>query len=145
MALSLNELATSFDLYPDEPVGHGAVIAALSLYVYYLLWRRVDVPLSFYNLRNMNPAEEKPFVVPSKNHGTATFSSLAKQAEQLVHGENSIIFDSYNNSVIFRSARLNQSLCISVDILNRMLANVVQLTFANGTIIRGISDGYSPQ
>ena len=91
----------------------------------------------------MKAIDEKPFVVPSKNHGTATFSSLAKQAEQLVHGENSIIFDSYNNSIVFRSARLNQNLCISVDILNRMLSNVVQLTFANGTIIRGISDGYS--
>lgn len=143
LVLFSNGLVIFVGLRLDGLAGHEGAIVAPFLYVYYLLLNQVDVLLSFYNMRNMKAVSEKPFAVPSKNHGTATFSSLAKQAEQLVHGEHSIIFDSYNNAVIFRSARLNQNLCISLDILNRMIANVVQLKFADGTIISGISDGYS--
>ena len=68
---------------------------------------------------------------------------MAKQAESVINGDNSILFNSYNNNAVFRSARMDINSCLSIDILERAITNLSYLLFNNNTIIRGISDGYT--
>ena len=83
------------------------------------------------------------FTTTSRNVGSATFSSMAKQAESLVNGDNSIMFNSYNNNAVFKSARMDVSDCVAVDVLNKSINNVSVIAFENNTILQGISDGYT--
>ena len=73
----------------------------------------------------------------------ATFSSMAKVAESLVNGGASIMFNSYNNSIVFKwvSQDINDSL--SIDIINRIIANIENIHFTNGSFIKGISNGFT--
>ena len=57
------------------------------------------------------------------NVSTATFSSLAKQAESLVSGGNSVIFNAYNNNLVFKWIATNINDCLSIDIINKFLLN----------------------
>ena len=77
------------------------------------------------------------------NSGIATFSSMAKVAESLVNGGASIEFNSYNNNIVFKwvSQDINESLCL--DIIERLIGNVASLIFTNGSVIKGISDGFT--
>ena len=77
------------------------------------------------------------------NSGIATFSSMAKVAESLVNGGASIEFNSYNNNLVFKwvSQDINESLCL--DIIERLIGNVASLIFTNGSVIKGISDGFT--
>ena len=83
------------------------------------------------------------FTTTSRNVGSATFSSMAKQAESLVNGDNSIMFNSYNNNAVFKSARMDVNDCVAVDVLNKSINNVSAIAFENNTILQGISDGYT--
>ena len=83
------------------------------------------------------------FASTSRNVGTATFSSMAKQAESLVNGDNSIMFNSYNNNAVFKSARMDVNDCVSIDVLNKSINNVSVIAFDNNTMIQGFSDGYT--
>ena len=74
------------------------------------------------------------------NVSTATFSSLAKQAESLVSGGSSVIFNAYNNNLVFKWIATNINDCLSIDIINRSILNLISLKFANSGIISGISD-----
>ena len=79
---------------------------------------------------------------PSSSN-VATFSSMAKVAESLVNGGASIMFNSYNNSIVFKwvSQDINDSL--SIDLINRVLSNIEYILFANGSYIKGISNGFT--
>ena len=72
----------------------------------------------------------------------ATFSSMAKVAESLVNGGASIMFNSYNNSIVFKwiSQDINDSL--SIDIINHIISNIENIYFTNGSFIKGISNGF---
>ena len=83
------------------------------------------------------------FASTSRNVGAATFSSMAKQAESLVNGDNSIMFNTYNNNAVFRSARMDINDSVSIDIVNKSVNNVNAVVFDNNTVIQGISDGYT--
>ena len=83
------------------------------------------------------------FTSTARNIGAATFSSMAKQAESLVNGDNSIVFNSYNNHAVFRSARMDINDAVSIDITNKSINNVNAVVFNNNTAIQGISDGYT--
>ena len=79
---------------------------------------------------------------PSSSN-VATFSSMAKVAESLVNGGASIMFNSYNNSIVFKwvSQDINESL--SIDIINRIISNIQNIYFTNGSFIKGISNGFT--
>ena len=79
----------------------------------------------------------------SKSVGAATFSSMAKQAESLVSGDDSVVFDNYTDSVVFKSARLSLSDSLAVNVLDKSINNVNVVNFSNGTQLAGISDGYT--
>ena len=98
-------------------------------------------------------APKEPIILPqikppqnfspqSKNVGSATFSNIAKQAESLVSGDNSIVFNNYNNNAVFRSSRVDLNDCVSVDAVNKSIKNVNELTFSDKSSIKGICDGY---
>ena len=53
----------------------------------------------------------------ASNNTISTFSSMAKQAETLMNGSNSIIFNSYNNNAIFKASQMSIDECVAVDIL----------------------------
>ena len=92
----------------------------------------------------LQPVFQEPLKLGQKKTvGTATFSSMAKQAESLVSGDDSVIFDNYNNGVVFKTARLGQNDCLNVKTTDRALNNVARVNFANGTAVSGICDGYS--
>ena len=40
--------------------------------------------------------------VGTSNVSTATFSSMSKQAESLVNGGNNVVFNPYNNNLVFQ-------------------------------------------
>ena len=77
------------------------------------------------------------------NSSVATYSSMAKVAESLVNGGASIMFNSYNNSIVFKwvSQDINESL--SIDLINRILSNIENIYFTNGSFIKGISNGFT--
>lgn len=91
-------------------------------------------------LPQIKPAQN--FMPQTKNSGTATFSNIAKQAESLVSGDNSIVFNNYNNNAVFRSSRVDLNDCVSVDAVNKSIKNVNELTFSDKSSIKGICDGY---
>ena len=72
------------------------------------------------------------------NSSVATYSSMAKVAESLVNGG-----ASYNNSIVFKwvSQDINESL--SIDLINRILSNIENIYFTNGSFIKGISNGFT--
>ena len=87
-------------------------------------------------------APKEPIILPqikppqnfspqSKNVGSATFSNIAKQAESLVSGDNSIVFNNYNNNAVFRSSRVDLNDCVSVDAVNKSIKIVNELTFSD--------------
>ena len=77
------------------------------------------------------------------NSSVSTYSSMAKVAESLVNGGASIMFNSYNNSIVFKwvSQDINDSL--SIDLINRVLSNIDTIYFTNGSFIKGISNGFT--
>ena len=79
----------------------------------------------------------------SSNVSTATFSSMSKQAESLVNGGNSVLFNPYNNNLVFQYVAMNLNDCLSIDVINRSILNLISLKFANSGIINGISDGFT--
>ena len=83
------------------------------------------------------------FAPQSKNVGSATFSNIAKQAEAIVSGDNSIVFNNYNNNAVFRSSRVDMNDCVSVDSVNRSIKNVNDINFVDKSTLKGISDGYA--
>ena len=87
--------------------------------------------------------QQPKFNITNKNTGTATFSNMAKQAETLVNGEMSILFNNYNNNVVFRSSRIDMNDCLNIDVAHQALQNVNNITFTNNTTVAGISDGYT--
>ena len=79
----------------------------------------------------------------TSNVSTATFSSMSKQAESLVSGGNNVLFNPYNNNLVFQWVSMNMNDCLSIDIINRTLLNLMSLKFVNNGEIRGISDGFT--
>ena len=78
----------------------------------------------------------------SRNIGIATFSSISKQAEALLSGDNSVIFNNYTNSLIFRSSKLDMKECLNLHFVDKTINNVKSLSFGKAGTIKGISDGY---
>ena len=93
-------------------------------------------------VQQLIPQKTKPQTL-SSNVSTATFSSMSKQAESLVNGGNSVLFNPYNNNLVFQWVAMNLNDCLSIDIINRSILNLISLKFANGGIINGISDGFT--
>ena len=97
--------------------------------------------------KNIIPQQTITTIQPQRaqatNVSTATFSSLAKQAESLVSGGSSVIFNAYNNNLAFKWISTNINDCLSIDIINRFLLNIAKLKFANNSEIVGISDGFT--
>ena len=79
----------------------------------------------------------------ASNVSTATFSSMSKQAESLVNGGNNVVFNPYNNNLVFQWVSMSMNDCLSVDLINRTLLNLMCLKFVAGGEIRGISDGFT--
>ena len=52
-------------------------------------------------VQQLIPQKTKPQLL-SSNVSTATFSSMSKQAESLVNGGNSVLFNPYNNNLVFQ-------------------------------------------
>ena len=85
---------------------------------------------------------------------TATFSSMSKQAESLVSGGNSVVFNPlvsggnsvvfnpYNNNLVFQWIAMNMNDCISIDTMKRAIANIANIQFTSGGTMTGISDGF---
>ena len=63
---------------------------------------------------------------------TATFSSMSKQAESLVSGGNSVVFNPYNNNLVFQWIAMNMNDCISIDTMKRAIANIANIQFTSG-------------
>ena len=89
-----------------------------------------------------NIMKPQPFIPSSKNVGSATFSNIAKQAESIVSGDNSIVFNNYNNNAVFRSSRVDMNDCVSVDAVSRSIKNVNDINFVDKSTLKGICDGY---
>ena len=85
---------------------------------------------------------QQPLVPRAQNVHTAVFSSAAKIAESLVSGPNSVLFNTYNNYLVFKWIATQIDECAAIDIPNRLLINFNGITFSNGSAITGISDGY---
>ena len=83
------------------------------------------------------------YVFQSRNTGNATFSNIAKQAESLSNGDNSLIFNNYNNNIVFRSNRIDLNDCVSIDVINRQLKNINEIKFHDKSTLKGICDGYT--
>jgi hypothetical protein len=83
------------------------------------------------------------FMTPSKNDGHSSFSHLAKQAESLSNGDNSIMFNNYNNNIVFRSKRSDVNECLSIEAHTKSMKNVNEISFKDKSAIRGISSGYT--
>ena len=81
--------------------------------------------------------------VGTSNVSTATFSSMSKQAESLVNGGNNVVFNPYNNNLVFQWVSMSMNDCLSIDLINRTLLNLMSLKFVAGGEIRGISDGFT--
>ena len=79
----------------------------------------------------------------TSNVSTATFSSMSKQAESLVNGGNNVVFNPYNNNLVFQWVSMSMNDCLSVDLINRTLLNLMCLKFVSNGEIRGISDGFT--
>ena len=87
----------------------------------------------------------------TSNVSTATFSSMSKQAESLVNGGNNVVFNPYNNNLVFQWVSMSMNDCLSIDLFNRALLNLMCLKFVSkdpsglnaGGEIRGISDGFT--
>ena len=88
--------------------------------------------------------QSKPQALTS-NVSTATFSSMSKQAESLVSGGNNVLFNPYNNNLVFQWVAMNLNECLSIDIINRSLLNLKSLKFVDNGVINGISDGFTVQ
>ena len=86
--------------------------------------------------------QSKPQALTS-NVSTATFSSMSKQAESLVSGGNNVLFNPYNNNLVFQWVAMNLNECLSIDIINRSLLNLKSLKFVDNGVINGISDGFT--
>ena len=86
--------------------------------------------------------QSKPQALTS-NVSTATFSSMSKQAESLVSGGNNVLFNPYNNNLVFQWVAMNLNDCLSIDIINRSLLNLKSLKFVDNGVINGISDGFT--
>ena len=56
-----------------------------------------------------------PRQLTSRNVGIATFSNLSKQAEALLNGDNSVVFNNYTNNLIFRSNKLDVKECLNLN------------------------------
>ena len=83
------------------------------------------------------------YITPSRNDGHSSFSHLAKQAESLSNGDNSIIFNNYNNNIVFRSKRSDVNDCLSIEAHTKSMKNVNEIAFKDKSTIRGISSGYT--
>lgn len=79
----------------------------------------------------------------TSNVSTATFSSMSKQAESLVNGGNNVVFNPYNNNLVFQWVSMSMNDCLSIDLINRTLLNLMCLKFVSNGEIRGISDGFT--
>ena len=79
----------------------------------------------------------------TSNVSTATFSSMSKQAESLVNGGNNVVFNPYNNNLVFQWVSMSMNDCLSIDLFNRALLNLMCLKFVSNGEIRGISDGFT--
>ena len=79
----------------------------------------------------------------TSNVSTATFSSMSKQAESLVNGGNNVVFNPYNNNLVFQWVSMSMNDCLSIDLFNRTLLNLMCLKFVSNGEIRGISDGFT--
>ena len=96
-----------------------------------------------YNAEHSKVVHLAPVIAPpTRNVGISTFSNMAKQAESLVHGDNSLVFNTYLGNIIFRSNKLDLKDCLNVNFANKTLENVNAIHLKNG-IIEGISDGYT--
>ena len=84
-----------------------------------------------------------PRQLTSRNVGIATFSNLSKQAEALLNGDNSVVFNNYTNNLIFRSNKLDVKECLNLNFVDKCINNINALKFVENGAIKGISDGYS--
>ena len=86
--------------------------------------------------------QQQPLVPRAQNMHTATFSSAARVAESLVSGPNSVLFNVYNNYLVFKWIATQMEDSAAVDIPNRLLINFQGIAFSNQSTITGISNGY---
>ena len=49
----------------------------------------------------------------ASNVSTATFSSMSKQAESLVNGGNNVVFNPYNNNLVFQWVSMSMNDCLN--------------------------------
>ena len=83
------------------------------------------------------------YMTHSRNDGHSSFAHLAKQAETLSNGDNSIVFNSYNNNIVFRSKRSDVNECLCIEAHTKSMRNVNEITFKDKSVIDGISSGYT--
>ena len=88
------------------------------------------------------PPQQQHYI-PNNNASTATFSSLAKQAESLVNGDISITFSNYNNNILFKSKHVETNECVNIDVIHKKLQKINAISFENNSELKGISDGYT--
>ena len=89
------------------------------------------------------PPQQQQHYIPNNNASTATFSSLAKQAESLVNGDISIQFSNYNNNILFKSKHVETNECVNIDVIHKKLQKINAISFENNSELKGISDGYT--
>ena len=87
--------------------------------------------------------QQQQLVPRAQNVHTAIFSSASKVAESLVSGPNSVLFNTYNNYLVFKWIATQMDECAAIDIPNRLLINFDGIMFTNGSTITGISNGYA--
>ena len=58
---------------------------------------------------------QRSWDVGTSNVSTATFSSMSKQAESLVNGGNNVVFNPYNNNLVFQWVSMSMNDCLSID------------------------------
>ena len=66
---------------------------------------------------------QQPLVPRAQNVHTAVFSSASRVAESLASGPNSVLFNAYNNYLVFKWISFQLNDCAAIDIPNRLLVN----------------------
>ena len=78
-------------------------------------------------------------MVMSQNKDIVNYASVAKQTELLTDGVRSVGFNSINKSIVFKSAMMDSSTCLSVKPNERIIDNCNLISFADETSISGLT------
>jgi hypothetical protein len=85
------------------------------------------------------PVTQVRYVANKNVSQICNYANVAKIAEQLTSGPNTLMFDSQSN-LIFRYLNTPLNRCIQINIRNNGISGVDRISFQNGSVIAGISD-----